>query len=120
MAVARLSLLLGKVLFPGINPAIKAVPVSVISMKLEPRIHVYYNTEEKYWVSDPEMKCQVGDMVLIRQLDEPLSVDVKHKVQEVVFPVGNIIEPSTGRRCRGVEYIDEDRRSFRTLPTSNS
>lgn len=58
------------------------------------------------------MKCNVGDLVLIRSLPEPVSKQIKHEVHEIVFPVGNIVDPVTGRRCRGPDYLDEVRRKF--------
>jgi len=62
----------------------------------------------------------VGDMVLIEQMSEPQSDRVRHVIKEVVFPVGHIIDPVTGRRCKGIEYLDEDNRKFNKLPTSSS
>ena len=43
---------------------------------------------------------------------EPQSDKVNHVVKEVVFPVGDITDPVTGRRCRGPVYIDKDERHF--------
>jgi len=82
-------------------------------MKLEPHINVYYNDEVKLVAADSHNKCQVGDMVLIRRLDNPRSDEVRHEVREIVFPVGHIIDPVTGRRCRGTEYMDQDNRTFK-------
>jgi len=61
------------------------------------------------------MKYNVGDLVLVKKLDEPLIKDVNHFVAEHVFPMGNVIDPVTGRRCRGTEYLDEVNRHFRKL-----
>jgi len=41
--------------------------------------------------------------------------DVNHYVAETIFPIGNVIDPVTGRRCRGTQYIDEINRQFRKL-----
>jgi len=41
--------------------------------------------------------------------------DVNHFVAETVFPIGNVIDPVTGHRCRGTQYLDEVNRHFRKL-----
>jgi len=36
-------------------------------------------------------------------------------VAEHVFPIGNVVDPVTGRRCRGTQYLDVINRHFRKL-----
>jgi len=75
----------------------------------------YFNKEEQLWAADPDLKYNVGDLVLVKKLKEPLSKDVSHFVAETVFPIGNVVDPVTGRRCRGPQYLDEINRHFRKL-----
>ena len=72
----------------------------------------YYQKRVHYWAADPDGVCKDGDIVLIKQLEEPQSDRVKHYVKDFVFQVGNIVDPVTGRRCRGPEFINEDIRRF--------
>lgn len=75
----------------------------------------YFNKEAQLWASDPDQKYGVGDLVLVKKLKEPLSADIRHCVAEPVFHVGNVVDPVTGRRCRGPYYVDEVNRNFRKL-----
>ena len=75
----------------------------------------YFNKEEQLWAADPDLKYGVGDLVLVKKLDEPLTKDVSHFVAEHVFPIGNVVDPVTGRRCRGTQYLDVINRHFRKL-----
>jgi hypothetical protein len=75
----------------------------------------YFNKEAQLWAADPNQKYGVGDLVLIKKLPEPQSADVRHYVAEPVFHVGNVVDPVTGRRCRGPNYIDEVNRNFKKL-----
>jgi len=75
----------------------------------------YFNKEEQLWAADPDLKYNVGDLVLVKKLDEPQIKDVNHFVAETIFPIGNVIDPVTGRRCRGTQYLDEIHRHFRKL-----
>ena len=50
--------------------------------------------------------------MLIKPLEESKSDKIHHKVQEVVFKLGQTVDPITGRRCRGTEFIDTSNRRF--------
>lgn len=75
----------------------------------------YFNKEQQLWASDPTLKYGAGDLVLVKKLSEPLSTEVHHYVSEIVFPIGNVVDPITGRRCRGPYYLDEENRQFKKL-----
>ena len=70
-------------------------------------IFQYFSDKSHHWASDPDAKAKEGDLVLIKSMEEPQSDKVKHFVREIVFPLGNVTDPVTGRRCRGTEYIPE-------------
>ena len=72
----------------------------------------YYEKHQKVWATTAGAACTVGDIVRIRPQEEPQSDRVQHEVREVVFPVGRVVDPITGRRCRGTEYINESLRRF--------
>ena len=44
---------------------------------------------------------------MMKNLQHRYKKDVFAKVDSIMFAVGNIEDPVTGRKCRGTEYIDE-------------
>ena len=58
------------------------------------------------------MKARIGDLVLVQQLATKPRVEITHHLKEIVFRTGAIVEPITGKRCRGTEYIDEQSRNL--------
>ncbi|KAI0217048.1 28S ribosomal protein S17, mitochondrial [Lamellibrachia satsuma] len=88
------------------NSLWKAVRVRVQKMKMDKFLTMYFNKRYHYWATDPEDKCKEGDIVLIKLQDEPQSARVKHTLKEIIFPVGATVDPITGRRCRGTEFVD--------------
>lgn len=53
-------------------------------------------------------------------MEEPQSDVVQHYVHDIVFKMGNIIDPVTGRRCRGAKFIDEKLRKFPKFELPNN
>lgn len=47
---------------------------------------------------DPTDRCKAGDVVLLRKIDKPVFSNETHEVDEVVYPVGCIVDPITGLR----------------------
>jgi len=80
----------------------------------------YFNKEVQLWAADPDVKYGVGDLVIVKKLQQPQSADIRHYVAEPVFHVGNVVDPVTGRRCRGPNYIDEVNRTFNKLNFTES
>lgn len=73
----------------------------------------YFNHPETYWAAEPEsMTCKVGDIVKIQKLPESVTPITTHKVCEHIFKIGEIVDPVTGRRCRGTKFIDEENRKL--------
>ena len=56
------------------------------------------------------MNGDIGDVVLIKSLEEQKIPQVRHEVIDMVYKLGAIVDPVTGRRCRGKDYIDEAER----------
>ena len=44
---------------------------------------------------------------------------MRFKVKEVIFRVGQMVDPVTGRRCRGPYFVDEDMRKFQQVLPSD-
>ncbi len=47
----------------------------------------------------------------VRKLQTPTFDRVHHYVHRLVFRPGEVIDPVTGKRCRGPEFIKEDMRN---------
>ena len=75
----------------------------------------YFAEHTKHWASDPGGTCSLGDIVFMKKLPKPQSDTVYHYIKEIVFKVGEVVDPVTGRRCRGTEFIKEDQRKFEPL-----
>nr|CAD7448774.1 unnamed protein product [Timema bartmani] len=58
----------------------------------------YFNKEEFIYAHDPEKKCKTGDIVLIQELPEKMTRLISHMVKHVVYPLGDITDPLTGKK----------------------
>lgn len=62
-----------------------------------------------YKTFDKTEKTKVGDIVLLKKRPTlecryPLE---RYEISEVVYELGRIKDPLTGRRCNGLRYLDE-------------
>lgn len=57
----------------------------------------------------------MGDVVLLKALPEPRSKHVKHTLAEIVYKVGQVVDPLTGKRVAGTEFVE----SLTDLPLSS-
>lgn len=58
----------------------------------------YFSKHEFVYAHDPNNKCKSGDLVLIEKLPEKLTRLITHKVKEVIYPMGDITDPLTGKK----------------------
>lgn len=72
----------------------------------------YFNKRKDYWALEKDVKCNIGDFVLIEELDERVSPRTRYEIKETVFKLGAVVDPITGRRCRGTEFVDENRKTL--------
>lgn len=70
-------------------------------------LHQFYAKSEDFWAFDGRSSARLGDVVLIRQMAEPLTRKVQHQIERTVFKHGNIIDPITKRRVVQDEFVDE-------------
>lgn len=66
----------------------------------------YYNKRKTYFAHDALQQCTVGDIVLLKALLEPRSKHVKHELAEIVYKVGRVIDPLTGKSVAGTEFLE--------------
>ncbi|XP_033753958.1 28S ribosomal protein S17, mitochondrial-like isoform X2 [Pecten maximus] len=85
-----------------------ALKIQTSKMVLDRNLKKYFSGRKFYWAEDNSNDCLIGDIVLIRSLPKNLDKKrVTHKVDRVVYKLGCVVDPVTGRRCRGTEFEDE-------------
>ncbi|XP_045193284.2 28S ribosomal protein S17, mitochondrial-like [Mercenaria mercenaria] len=88
----------------------RLVKVRLQRMSLDTNLLMYFPKQKDKWSVDIKNETKVGDIVVIRNLDETLGLDIYSKVDNILYQVGATVDPVTGRPCRGTEFLDEDRR----------
>ncbi|XP_019366914.1 PREDICTED: 28S ribosomal protein S17, mitochondrial [Gavialis gangeticus] len=84
----------------------KTAKVRVTRLVLDPYLLKFFNRRKTYFAHDPLQQCTVGDIVLLKALPERRSKHVKHELSEIVFKVGNVIDPVTGKACAGTKFLE--------------
>ena len=59
---------------------------------------------------DYKGEARMKDIVLIKPAGQKLTPEIDYVLDSVVFKQGAIIDPVTGRLCRGTEYVDVTKR----------
>ncbi|XP_040116220.1 28S ribosomal protein S17, mitochondrial isoform X3 [Oryx dammah] len=107
MSVVRSSVhakwIVGKVIGTAMQ---KTAKVRVTRLVLDPYLLKYFNKRKTYFAHDALQQCTVGDIVLLKALPVPRTKHVKHELAEIVFKVGQVIDPVTGKRCAGTTYLE--------------
>uniref|UniRef100_A0A8C6GFF1 Small ribosomal subunit protein uS17m n=1 Tax=Mus spicilegus TaxID=10103 RepID=A0A8C6GFF1_MUSSI len=85
---------------------IKTAKVRATRLVLDPYLLKYFNKRKTYFAHDALQQCSVGDIVLLRALPVPRSQHVKHELAEIIFKVGRVIDPVTGKPCAGTAYLE--------------
>lgn len=65
-----------------------------------------YFYRRMFRVLDEANGTQYGDIVLISQLERPQGNFATHKVEEIVFKNGAVIDPMSGKPCHGPELSE--------------
>ncbi|CAM9960856.1 small ribosomal subunit protein uS17m [Lampetra planeri] len=84
----------------------KTAKVRVTRMVLDKYLTKFFNRRKTYFAHDPEERCMVGDVVLLKALSERRGKHVCHEVAEIVFKLGAIVDPVSGKRCAGGVYLE--------------
>lgn len=66
----------------------------------------YFKKEEFLFAHDPQKKCKVGDIVLVKELPQKLTTLITHSV-DVVYPYGDVTCPLTGKKVVVGNYRDQ-------------
>ncbi|XP_032389612.1 small ribosomal subunit protein uS17m [Etheostoma spectabile] len=84
----------------------KTAKVRVTRLVLDPYLLKYYNKRKTYFAHDPLQQCTVGDIVLLKALTEARSKHVKHELSDIVYKVGRVVDPLTGKSVEGNEFVE--------------
>lgn len=82
----------------------KTAKVRVTRMVLDNYLLKYYNKRKTYFAHDAQKQCTVGDVVLLKALPERRSKHVRHELAEIIFKVGRVVDPLTGKLCAGTKF----------------
>ncbi|XP_076988433.1 small ribosomal subunit protein uS17m [Tamandua tetradactyla] len=107
MSIARSSVhakwIVGKVIGTAMQ---KTAKVRVTRLVLDNYLLKYFNKRKTYFAHDALQQCTVGDIVLLKALPVPRTKHVKHELAEIIFKVGKVIDPVTGKPCAGTTYLE--------------
>lgn len=56
---------------------------------------------------DPNKICKSGDIVLIKEMPQKLTKLITHSIEEIVYPLGDVTDPITGRKVVVGKYRDQ-------------
>ena len=71
--------------------------IKVMKMEQNEYLKMYFNKSYKLLSVDEKLNSKVGDIVLIRKLNNPASQQRMFNIEKVLFKIDNIIDPITGR-----------------------
>lgn len=69
---------------------------------------------------DPEKVLKSGDIVLVRELPEKLTTLITHKIEKLVYKLGDIVDPITGKLVVVGKYREEIERANELFGKSES
>ncbi|KAG5326800.1 RT17 protein, partial [Acromyrmex heyeri] len=68
---------------------------------------MYFRENEFVYAHDPKKLCKTGDVILIKTLPQKLTRLITHEVVEVIYPLGDIVDPVTGKEIVGCRYRED-------------
>uniref|UniRef100_T1IZ82 28S ribosomal protein S17, mitochondrial n=1 Tax=Strigamia maritima TaxID=126957 RepID=T1IZ82_STRMM len=92
-----------------------AVKVSFRTQELDENLFMYFQKKRVLYAHDENKVCKLGDIVLIKQLAQQWTKEITHEVVKVVFPLGDVIDPLTGKKSIGPIYEEHLDRRIRSL-----
>ncbi|XP_017883354.1 28S ribosomal protein S17, mitochondrial [Ceratina calcarata] len=91
------------------SPKQNAAKIRIRSLELDEHISMYFRKYDFVFAADPEKLCKTGDTVLIKTLPEKLTRHITHKIVEVIYPLGDMTDPVTGKKIVAGRYRDHIR-----------
>ena len=99
------SILLGKCV-----PCVKqnASKFKVKRLVLDNFLKMYFSEYDYIYAHDPKKICKTGDTVLLQKLPEKMTTLITHEVKKVVYPLGDVTDPISGKKVRFVHYREDE------------
>ncbi|KAK7818732.1 hypothetical protein U0070_019276 [Myodes glareolus] len=85
---------------------VKTANVRATRLVLDPCLLKYFNKQRTHFARDAHQQCCIGDTVCLRALPVTGSKHVTHELAEIIFKVGQVIDPVTGKPCVGFAYLE--------------
>ncbi|XP_072024668.1 small ribosomal subunit protein uS17m-like [Amphiura filiformis] len=98
--------LLAKVMSTSLS---KVAKCEVNRLKLDKYVMKYYGRRRTVLARDEERLAKEGDVVLLKEMPEKVSKRVSHKVDRVIYSLGNVTDPITGLKCDKDGYWESRR-----------
>ncbi|XP_050709770.1 28S ribosomal protein S17, mitochondrial-like [Eriocheir sinensis] len=83
-----------------------AAKVRVKRLKFDDNLNMYFRKHTNYFAHDPEGVCKTGDIVLIKEMPEKVTVLITHSLVKKVYAFGDITDPITGKKVVVGQYRD--------------
>ncbi|GIY20733.1 uncharacterized protein CDAR_99921 [Caerostris darwini] len=107
--VLKTRLLFAKVVSSDVSNALKVFAPKYV---MDERLTMYFRENDAFYVEDPTKKCKEGDYVLVRELPpESRKKNITHTIEKLLYEQGNFIDPLSGRKCAGQEFVDDIKRT---------
>ncbi|XP_029661588.1 28S ribosomal protein S17, mitochondrial [Formica exsecta] len=84
-----------------------AAKVRISQLEFNDYIHMYYKKYDFIYANDPKKLCKTGDVILIKELPNKITRLITHEVIEVVYPLGDITDPVTGKKIVAGQYRED-------------
>nr|XP_022904633.1 28S ribosomal protein S17, mitochondrial [Onthophagus taurus] len=76
-------------------------------LELDQNLLMYFRKDEFIYAHDPQKQCKTGDVVLIEALPERLTRLVTHKVNKIVYRLGDVTDPLTNKKVVAGKFRDD-------------
>nr|CAG4650580.1 EOG090X0GMQ [Sida crystallina] len=105
MAASRaISLALARCMPSDVKNAAK---LRIKRLEFDTNLNYHFSKFETVYAHDPNTQCKPGDIVLIQQLPSKMTKHITHAVKEVVYPLGDVTDPISGKKVVVGKYRDE-------------
>ncbi|KAL6266680.1 hypothetical protein P5V15_003744 [Pogonomyrmex californicus] len=84
-----------------------AAKVKVSRLAFDDHIHMHFKEHDFVYANDPNRLCKTGDVILIKTLPKKLTRLITHEVVEVIYPLGDIVDPVTGKEVIVTKYRED-------------
>ncbi|EFN61748.1 28S ribosomal protein S17, mitochondrial [Camponotus floridanus] len=84
-----------------------AAKVRISQLEFNDHIHMHYKKYDFVYANDPKKLCKTGDVILIKELSNKLTRLISHEVIEVIYPLGDITDPVTGKKIVASQYRED-------------